>query len=315
MAVVWGARTYGRSILFAFGINWVLMVWAIMFASNVVPLRLPAQYYATRPFEKAGRVYDLLGVRWYRRALRRVLWSVNPALLRSQSAARETMIEHTKDAEAGHLFILLAVTGITGWALASAGGTRRAGCCFQSSTQRISVLSMRQLRARLNAGSHRLPQSRRTWESNGNCLDEGERNTGPAELPVALAAFSTTRVGAPMPSVRSRMCPRHGWAGCPRHDLVTRSFLNRLEISDEGFDACLDRVFQKALRRLNASPRPHLHRAVGLHGAAIIYCVHSPSTTLCILAPLKCRRCVWIAPDPPGGGVNSSTRPDRYPGP
>jgi hypothetical protein len=51
-------------------------------------------------------VYDLVGVRWYRRALRRVLWSVDPALLRSQPAARETMIEHTKDAETGHLFIL-----------------------------------------------------------------------------------------------------------------------------------------------------------------------------------------------------------------
>jgi hypothetical protein len=53
VAVVWGARAWGRSIVFAFGVNWVLMMWAIMFASNVVPLRLPAQYYATRRFEKA----------------------------------------------------------------------------------------------------------------------------------------------------------------------------------------------------------------------------------------------------------------------
>src|SRR5678815_5115398 len=37
VAVVWGARAWGRSIVFAFGVNWVLMVWAIMFASNVVP--------------------------------------------------------------------------------------------------------------------------------------------------------------------------------------------------------------------------------------------------------------------------------------
>ena len=94
LAVVWGAPAYGRSIAFAFGVNWVLMMWAIMFATNVVPLRLPAQYYVARRFEKGGRVYDLVGVRWYRRALRRVLWSVNPTLLRSQPAARETMIEH-----------------------------------------------------------------------------------------------------------------------------------------------------------------------------------------------------------------------------
>jgi hypothetical protein len=161
VAVVWGARAYGRSIVFAFGVNWVLIVWAIMFASNVVPLRLPAQYYATRPFEKAGRLYDLLGVRRYRRALRRVLWSVNPALLRSQPAARETMIEHTKDAETGHLFILLVITGITVWALAS-GWWDTAGwlLLFNLLHNGYPVLSMRQLRARLNAGSHRLPVKR-----------------------------------------------------------------------------------------------------------------------------------------------------------
>ena len=156
-AVMWGARAYGRSIVFAFGVNWVLMVWAIMFASIVVPLRLPAQYYATRPFENAGRVYDLLGVRWYRRALRPVLWSVNPALLRSQAAARETMIERTKDAETGHLFILLVITGITVWAFAS-GWWDAAGwlLLFNLLHNGYPVLSMRQLRARLNAASNRL---------------------------------------------------------------------------------------------------------------------------------------------------------------
>jgi hypothetical protein len=161
VAVVWGARAYGRSIVFAFGVNWVLMMWAIMFASNVVPLRLPAQYYATRPFEKAGRVYDLLGVRWYRRALRPVLWSVNPALLKSQLAARETMIESTKDAETGHLFILLVITGITVWTLAS-GWWDAAGwlLLFNLLHNGYPVLSMRQLRARLNAGSNRLSSAR-----------------------------------------------------------------------------------------------------------------------------------------------------------
>jgi hypothetical protein len=156
-AVVWGARAFGRSIVFAFGVNWVLMLWAIMFASNVVPLRLPAQYYAARPFEKAGLVYDLLGVRWYRRALRPVLWSMKPALLRSQPAARDTMIERTKDAETGHLFIFLVITGITFWAVAS-GWWDTAGwlLLFNFLHNGFPVLSMRQLRARLNTGPNRL---------------------------------------------------------------------------------------------------------------------------------------------------------------
>jgi hypothetical protein len=161
VAVVWGARAYGRSVVFAFGVNWVLMMWAIIFAANVVPLRLPAQYYATRPFEKAGRLYDFLGVSRYRRVLRPVLWSVSPALLRSQPASRETMIEHTKDAETGHLFIFLVITGITAWALAS-GWWDAAGwlLLFNLLHNGFPVLSMRQLRARLNAGSRRLSNNR-----------------------------------------------------------------------------------------------------------------------------------------------------------
>jgi hypothetical protein len=156
VAVVWGARAYGRSIVFAFGVHWVLMMWAIMFASNVAPLRLPARYYVTRPFEKGGRVYDLLGVRWYRRALRPMLWSVNPGLLRSQPAARETTIERTKDAETGHLVIFFVVTALTVWALAS-GWWDTAGwlLLFNLLHNGYPVLSMRQLRARLTRASYR----------------------------------------------------------------------------------------------------------------------------------------------------------------
>jgi hypothetical protein len=155
-AVVWGARVYGRSIVFAFGVNWVLITWAIMFASNVVRLRLPARYYAIRPFEKAGRVYDVLGVRWYRRALRSVLWTVNPALLRTKPSERETMIEGTKDAETGHLFIFVAITGLTVWALASGWWDAASWLLlFNLLHNGYPVLSMRQLRARLNGGSKR----------------------------------------------------------------------------------------------------------------------------------------------------------------
>jgi hypothetical protein len=152
VAVAWGAQAFGRSIVFAFAVNWVLMMWAIMFASSVVRLRLPAKYYVTRPVEKGGRAYDLLGVYWYRRALRRVLWSVNPTLLRSQPAARETMIENTKDAETGHLFILVAIAGITLWAISS-GWWDAAGWLlfFNLLHNGYPVLSMRQLRARLNS--------------------------------------------------------------------------------------------------------------------------------------------------------------------
>jgi hypothetical protein len=67
----------------------------------------------------------------------------------------------TKDAETGHLFIFLAVTGITAWALAS-GWWDAAGwlLLFNLLHNGYPVLSMRQLRARLNAASGRLPRTR-----------------------------------------------------------------------------------------------------------------------------------------------------------
>jgi len=149
--VVWWARASGRSVAFAFGINWVLAAGAIMFGLNVAPLRLPEAYYRTRRFERGGRVYEYLGVRWYRRALRRVLWSVKPALLRSQSGARETMIRGTYDAETGHLLILVVIAGITMWALGR-GWWDTAGwlVLFNLLHNGYPVLSMRELRARLS---------------------------------------------------------------------------------------------------------------------------------------------------------------------
>jgi hypothetical protein len=67
------------------------------------------------------------------------------------------MIERTKDAETGHLFIFLVITGITFWAFAS-GWWDTAGwlLLFNLLHNGYPVLSMRQLRARLNIGSNRL---------------------------------------------------------------------------------------------------------------------------------------------------------------
>jgi hypothetical protein len=112
VTVIWLARSYGRTVAFAFGVNWLLMAWAIWLgrilqsrsgAWDGVSLQLPACYYVTRPFQRRGRVYDYLGVRWYRRLLRPWLWTVNPSLLRSQGDARQTMIRATRNPEAGHL--------------------------------------------------------------------------------------------------------------------------------------------------------------------------------------------------------------------
>jgi len=160
VVLIWGARTYGRTVGFAFGVNWILMAWAITLgrvlesrsgAWDGLWARLPASYYATRRLEKRGRLYDYLGVRWYQRLLRPVLWSMSPARLRSQRGARQTMIRATQDPEAGHLLIFVVITGITLWALVSGWWDTAAWLLLFNVLHNLyPVLSVRQVRARLH---------------------------------------------------------------------------------------------------------------------------------------------------------------------
>jgi hypothetical protein len=160
--LVWLARTYGRTIGFAFGVNWILIAWAMSLgralesrsgAWDGLSVQLPASYYATRPIERDGRVYDYFGVRWYQRLLRPMLWSVNPALLRSQREARQTMIRATHHPEAGHLIIFVVIIGITLWALVSGWWDTAAWLLLFNVLHNLyPVLSVRQIRARLQRG-------------------------------------------------------------------------------------------------------------------------------------------------------------------
>ena len=153
VGVIWCIRSFGRTLAFAFGINWILIVWATMLG-HIIPLRLPAGYYTTRPFETEGRVYDYVGLRWYQRLFRPMLWSVNPALLRSEPHARETMLEATRDPETGHLLIFVVIAGITLWASASGWWHSVAWLLLFNVLHNVyPVLSMRQIRARLRRRS------------------------------------------------------------------------------------------------------------------------------------------------------------------
>jgi hypothetical protein len=164
--VVWIARSYGRTVGFALGVNWILMAWAITLGRILesrsgrwdgLSIRLPECYYVTRLFEKDGRVYDYLGVRWYQRLLRARVWSVDPAVLRSRRDARETMVRATQDPEAGHLIIFVVIIGITLWALVSGWWDTVAWLLlFNLLHNGYPVLSMRQIRARLNRPNRRL---------------------------------------------------------------------------------------------------------------------------------------------------------------
>jgi hypothetical protein len=167
--VGWIGRSYGRTAAFALGVNWILMGWAITLgrvlesrsgAWDGLSSRLPECYYATRKFEKGGRVYDRLGVRWYQRWFRVCLWSVKPPILRSQPDARQAMVRATRAPEAGHLVIFVAIIGITVWALVSGWwGAVAWLTLFNLLHNGYPVLSMRQIRARLDRPNNRLERT------------------------------------------------------------------------------------------------------------------------------------------------------------
>jgi len=143
----------GRSLGFAFGVNWLLMAWAIV-VGRFVLFRFPAGYYRLRRFETDGRIYDRLGVRWYQRWFRRFVWSVNLSLVRSQRDGRAKVMESTYDPESGHLYIFLIIAGITlraallGWWDSVAWLV-----LFNALHNGYPVISMRQIRARLERRS------------------------------------------------------------------------------------------------------------------------------------------------------------------
>ena len=61
--VVWCARSFGRTVGFAFGINWILIAWAIWLGRILESqsgawdglTRFPAAYYSMHPFEVSGK--------------------------------------------------------------------------------------------------------------------------------------------------------------------------------------------------------------------------------------------------------------------
>lgn len=165
IVLVWVGWRIGRTVWFAFFVNWVLIAWAIWLsrilesrsgAWDGIDSRFPASYYAIRPFEKSGRLYNYAGVRWYQRLLRPILWSLKPAQLRSKGNARQTMARATKGPEAGHLVIFVVISGIALFTLVRGWWNTAAWLMlFNVLHNAYPVLSLRQIRARLNQPQRR----------------------------------------------------------------------------------------------------------------------------------------------------------------
>lgn len=123
--LVWAARTFGAaSVWFSFFVVWVPMV-AVGTLSRVVQIRLPDGYHRLRPFEATGRVYERLGVRVAKSALRRgplALFNPHLHLPRERTPEQLALLDQRmRDAEASHAVLFVAMlpvvahAAIRGW--------------------------------------------------------------------------------------------------------------------------------------------------------------------------------------------------------
>ena len=108
---LWFLRVFGfRSPVFAMLLNWMCMTWMVV-AGQFFNFTLPPCYYAINSFERSGHVYERLGIRWFKRLMRREpLSRLNPTLRLSQdrtlSALRRLDQEMCK-AETSHVYIFI----------------------------------------------------------------------------------------------------------------------------------------------------------------------------------------------------------------
>ena len=111
-ALLWSLRVLGASSgWFAFLVVWLPMTWLGTISKFVRP-RLPEAWHRLRTFERSGLVYERLGVRLAKKALRRGPLAVfNPHLhlpATPTDASIAALDQRMRDAEASHGILLVA---------------------------------------------------------------------------------------------------------------------------------------------------------------------------------------------------------------
>ena len=96
---------------FALAVVWIPMT-ALGTVSHVVPIRLPERFHRLRPFELDGQIYECLGVRSFKRVLRRgpATW-FNPSLHIPASMDADSLARldaAMRNAEATHAVLFVA---------------------------------------------------------------------------------------------------------------------------------------------------------------------------------------------------------------
>jgi hypothetical protein len=143
-----------RGPWFALAVVWLPMT-ALGTISHIVPLRLSERFHRLRPVEIEGRVYERLGVRVFKRALRRgpATW-FNPSLRMPACRDPESLARldaAMRNAEATHAVLFVATLTVVAHAVARRWWTAAAWTlAFDVLMNGYPVMLQRDNRARLS---------------------------------------------------------------------------------------------------------------------------------------------------------------------
>jgi len=121
--IIWSLDAFGfRSPIFAFLVNWLAMSW-VAFVGQAVNFAFPSSYHDIQAFEGSGQVYERLGIRLFKKLVRRGPLSIFSRTLRfpkvkTVSALRYLDSEMRK-AESGHVIIFMLMLAFIAYALLS----------------------------------------------------------------------------------------------------------------------------------------------------------------------------------------------------
>jgi hypothetical protein len=121
LLVLWSLDAFGfRSPVFAFLLNWLAMSWVAL-AGQAIPFALPASYYNIKTFERTGRVYERLGLPFFKKLVRRGPLAIFSPTLRFPKvktiSALQNLDHEMQKAEAGHVYVFLLMLVFIGYAL------------------------------------------------------------------------------------------------------------------------------------------------------------------------------------------------------
>jgi len=119
--VLWTWGSFGfRSPVSAFLVNWLMMSW-IAVIGQVVHLSFAPGYYRKKPFERTGQVYERLGIRLFKKLVRRGPLAIFSPTLRfpkeKTALTLQSLLGEMQKAETGHALIFVLVLLFVGYAL------------------------------------------------------------------------------------------------------------------------------------------------------------------------------------------------------